>query len=205
MACSGDSGWTEISRTRGSMLPKKPPGAHECAAGAETGNEMSQASLGLRQDLGSGRGVVRAPVGIVVVLIGVEVTLRIGRIEPASLGDRSVGTVHRARQHDFGAVHLQHSQPLGRDILGHAEHQPVPSCGRDHRVGNPGISRRRIEDGGARTQHAAPFAILHDRVGSAIFDGSTRVLEFRLGKDLHTARARCQAAQFQQRCVPDRR
>ena len=48
-------------------------GADERAARAEPGDEMRDAAVGLLEDLDGGRLVVRPPVGVVVVLIGVEI------------------------------------------------------------------------------------------------------------------------------------
>ena len=69
------------------------------------------------------RLVVRAPVGVVVVLIRVEVALRIAGEQPPGLADRAVGAFHRIGQHELGAVRLQRARPLGRDVGGHAQLQ----------------------------------------------------------------------------------
>ena len=49
--------------------------AHERAARTEPGDEMRHAAIGLLEDLDGGGVVVRPPVGVVVVLIGVEVLI----------------------------------------------------------------------------------------------------------------------------------
>ena len=61
------------------MLAQAPADADERAARAEAGDEMRHAAVGLRQDLGRRRLVVRPPVGVVVVLVGVEVPFRVAR------------------------------------------------------------------------------------------------------------------------------
>ena len=74
---NGPCGWNEISLIAGTELPQPAAGADERAAGAETGDEMRQPSAGLLDDLRRGRVVVRAPVAVVAVLIGIEVAIGI--------------------------------------------------------------------------------------------------------------------------------
>ena len=52
--------------------------ADECAAGSDAGDEMGDPAFGLPPDFHRGGFVMGAPVGIVVVLIGIEIFIRIG-------------------------------------------------------------------------------------------------------------------------------
>ena len=74
---NGPCGWNEISLMPGLNFRSRRPVPTNGAAGAEAGDEMRQASAGLLDDLGRGRVVVRAPVAVVAVLIGVEVAIGI--------------------------------------------------------------------------------------------------------------------------------
>src|SRR4030095_1527535 len=78
-------------------LAQPAGGADERAAGAETGDEVRQASAGLLDDFRSGRVVVRSPVAVVVVLIRIEVPVRLGGFQPARLPDCTVGSLPTIR------------------------------------------------------------------------------------------------------------
>ncbi len=79
------------------MLAQAPADADERAARAQARDEMRHTAVGLRQDLGRRRLVVRPPVGVVVVLVGVEVPLRVLGEQAARFADRAVRAFHRAR------------------------------------------------------------------------------------------------------------
>ena len=57
---------------RGIALLERAPDAADCAAGAHSGDEMSDASLGLAPDLGPGGGFVGRGIGRIEVLIRLE-------------------------------------------------------------------------------------------------------------------------------------
>ena len=105
--CIGESGCTEISRmsrlnSRSRRptpmnVPLVPSPATKCVMRPSVCSMIS----------GAGRLVVRAPVGVVVVLIGVEVALRIAGEQPPRLADGAVGAFHRIGQDQLGAEGLQ--------------------------------------------------------------------------------------------------
>ena len=55
--------------------------------------------------------VVRAPVGVVVVLVGVEVSGRVLGEQAPRLADGAVGALHRIGEHDLGAERAQGARP----------------------------------------------------------------------------------------------
>ena len=91
----------------------------------------------------------------------------------------------RVGEHELGAVGAQDPLALGRDVLRHAELHPVAARGADHRVGDAGVARRRVEDRLARRQQrrrARPSRIM--RSGGAVLDRPARVLPLGLGVQL---------------------
>ena len=85
-------GWAEMHSHVRQILAQPARVAHERAAGAEQRDEVRDAAFGLLDDLGAGGLVVRLPVGVVIVLIGVEVAVGIGVVDLADLADRAIGT-----------------------------------------------------------------------------------------------------------------
>ena len=67
-------------------------GADKGAAGAEQCHEMRDAALGLFDNLRPGGLEMRLPVGIVAILIGVKISIRIRRIKLAYRADGAIGT-----------------------------------------------------------------------------------------------------------------
>ena len=122
-----------------------PGDARERPARPEPRDEVRDPAAGLGEDLRAGRVVVRPPVGIVVVLIRIEIAVGLGLIQPARLADRAVGSFHRVRQHQLGAVCKERALPLDRHVRGNAELHADAERGADHRVRDAGVPRRRIE------------------------------------------------------------
>ena len=144
--CSGESGCTEISRMSRrcsrsrrptpTNVPLVPSPATKCVMRPSVCSRIS----------GAGRVVVRAPVGVVVVLVGVEVALRVGSRRAAALrgsrrrclpSDRS----GRARRRSARSIRSR----SGVTFAG-THSFSVAARGRNHRVRNAGVAGRRVED-----------------------------------------------------------
>src|SRR5439155_25046567 len=77
------------------QLFQAPGGAHERAAGAESGHKMRNTASRLLEDLGRGGFVVCLPVCWVVVLVGIEVEGGVFGRDLAHAPDGAVGAFHR--------------------------------------------------------------------------------------------------------------
>ena len=87
-------------------LTQPAAGADERAARAEARDEVRHATARLLENLGPVVVEVRAPVGVVAVLVRVEVATRIGGVDPPRLVDGAVAAFHRIGEDDLGAVRL---------------------------------------------------------------------------------------------------
>ena len=70
---------------------------------------------------GRGRVVVRAPVAVVVVLVGIEVAVGLVGVQPPRLANRAVGAFERVGQHELGAERAQDQLPLRARVLRQAQ------------------------------------------------------------------------------------
>ena len=83
-------------------------------------------------------------------------------MQPSCLADRAVGAFHRIGDHDVGPIGAQRAKAFGGDIAGHAQLEAIAARRGDHRVGNPGVARRRVEDdatGSSRPDRSASLTI----------------------------------------------
>src|SRR5271155_3941771 len=103
------------------MLLQTACRSHEGSAGAKSGDEVGDLSLGLTPYLRRGRLVVGAPVGVVAVLVGVVKLITKFGCHFTGLADRPVGAVGGVRGNDLGAVSGENLLALGRDVGRHAE------------------------------------------------------------------------------------
>ena len=87
-----------------------------------------------------------APVGVVVVLIRVEIKIRRFREQFPRLPDRAVRTLAGIRVDQLSAVGPENTLALGTDVRSNAETYPVSFCGSNHRVGDPRVPGRGIEN-----------------------------------------------------------
>src|SRR5713101_4291388 len=84
-----------------------PGDSDEGAAGPQAGDEMGDPAGRLFNNLRSGGLEVRLPVGRVVILIRVKVTIGLGGIDLADLSNGAVGTLTGIGEHDFSAKGFQ--------------------------------------------------------------------------------------------------
>src|SRR5262249_59866573 len=100
-------------------------------AGPKAREEMGDASRGLLEYWNAGRFVMGAPVGRIVVLIGVKILVGIGRHDFAHGQDRAVRAGERIGQDKLRAVSLQNSLPLFAGVFREAEFDAVTKRGGD--------------------------------------------------------------------------
>ena len=134
--------------TSGFCSLRNRPDAHERAGGAEPGDEVGD--LGhVAPDLGAGALVVGPGVGLVAVL---EREPPVGVLGGHGLGPAhgAVGALATRRRDDLGAPHLEQLAPLDRDVLGQDDLEVVAAGAGDHRQGDAGVARGRLEDHLAR-------------------------------------------------------
>jgi hypothetical protein len=147
------------------------------AARPDSGDQDVELLAELFPDLGPGGVVMRLGVGGIGVLVGIE---RAGRLRGHATRDRVV----RARvlrldlgraDDDLGAERPQQGDLLARHLVRHHEDAAVAALRRDLGQTDPGIARRRLDDGAARPQKALALGRLDHGQPDAILDRSARV------------------------------
>ena len=125
---------------RGFKLLQPPRRADERAAGAEPRHEVGHAASRLLENLGSGSQVMGAPVGGVVILVGVEIKAGIFLGQNPHPANGAVGAFHGVGVNNIRAIGFQNALALHAHIGGHAEFHAVVPGRADHRVGDAGIA-----------------------------------------------------------------
>ena len=188
----------------GSRLAQPTARSHEGPARAQSRDEVGDRPVGLLEELGPGRLVVRAPVGRITVLIRVEVGVRVLGVELLRHADRSVGSLQGAGPHHVGPVDAEQALSLLGDARRDAELDGISERRAEHGVRDPGIAGRRVEQGAAGPERPRAEAVEDHRGGRAVLHGSAGVLRFELGVDLD-ARMRLEPAETHQRGIADER
>ena len=124
--------------------PEEAGHAHQGPARAQPGHECVDLRA-VGQDLGAGRLLVDTGVRRVAVLVGHDVA-RLGGHELLGQRDRPVRPERARRLDHLGAEQLDQLAPLGGDVVGHDQGHPIALPTTDHRQGDPGVARRRLED-----------------------------------------------------------
>ncbi len=106
---------------------------------------MGDLAFGLVPDLVGGGAVVRAPVFVVGVLVGVEVAVGFGGGQLAGFADGAVGAVGGVGPDDLGSVGGEKALALGRDVGGHAEGDGEAQRRAEHGVGDAGVAAGGVE------------------------------------------------------------
>ena len=119
--------------------------ADERAAGAEHGDEVRHAAFGLLPDFFRGRAVMRAPVRVVRVLVGVEVLPRLRGRKFARFADGAVRAFGCVGEHDLRTVGANRALALLRYVLRHAQGHREALRRAHHGVGNSGIAAGGIQ------------------------------------------------------------
>jgi hypothetical protein len=108
-----------------------------------------------------------------------------------------LGTAHGAvrallagRQDDLGAHDLEHLATLDRHALGEQDLDRVALQAGDRGQRDPGVARRRLEDGLAGEQRAVLLGRFDHRLGDAVLHRPEGVLHLELGEDAHVGTGR---------------
>src|SRR4029077_21109494 len=146
--------------------------AHEGSAGAEDGDKVGDTSLRLLPDLVGRAMVVSLPVGVVGILVGVVIKIRMLDIEFARHADRAIGSVAGICIDDVRAVGVQDSLPFLRNIFRHAERNWNALGGADHGVGNASVAAGGVEQNLAGSYPSAAFCLGDDVGRGAVLNRS---------------------------------
>src|SRR5712671_1894061 len=106
---------------------------------------MSNAPFGLLPNLVRRSVIVREPIGVVRILVGVKIQIRMLGGKFASRTDRAIGTLARIGINDVGAVSVQNLLALNRNIRRHAKRNREALSRTQHGVSYPGIAAGRIK------------------------------------------------------------
>jgi hypothetical protein len=149
----------------------------------------------LLDQLRRGGVVVGFPVRVVVVLIRIEIAIGVGCIEAARLTNGAVSALERTCQPQLGAKRPKDELSLGTRVFRQAQRHFVPTRRAHHRVGDAGVSRRRIQNRAVRSQTTGGLALQNHARGRPVFHRSTRVLPLGLRVQLHSRRLALELAQ----------
>ena len=81
---------------------------------------MGDAAFGLLPDFIGGAVIVRAPVGIIGILVGVEVFVWIFRRKFAHFANRAIRPLARIGVNNFRTIRVQNTLALQRNVFRHA-------------------------------------------------------------------------------------
>ncbi len=101
---------------------------------------MRQLAAGLLDELRGGGVVVRPPVRVVAVLIGIEIPVGIRGMDATRFADRAVGAFERARENQLGPERAQNQLAFRARVFGQAERHLVAARRADHRVRDAGVA-----------------------------------------------------------------
>ncbi len=149
-------------------LLEVPAGARDRAAGADPGDEVRHAAVGVGPDLGARGLVVRRRAVRVRVLVRLP---RARDLADQPVGDRVVGVRvvggHSGRRHDDArAVRAQHVALVLAHLVGADEDAVVPLALRDEREADARVARRGLHDRAAR--RSSPDASAASTIFSAM-------------------------------------
>ena len=177
--------------------------AHERAARSKQSHEVRDAATGLFDDFRPGCVVVRLPVGVVIVLIGIEVAVGVGFHDFPDGTDSAVGAFVSRCQDKLSPVCLQDALAFDRGIQRQAELDLITLCRADHGISDTGVAAGSVDQGLSRLELPRLFRLQNHVQGSPVLDGSAgiEILGFRVNFDPGIfGRNLCNP---QQRCVPD--
>src|ERR687893_2265157 len=155
----------------------------EGAARAETSDEVRDLTFGLLPDLGRRGLVVRARVGRVLVLVGVEVPLGVLGVQAPRLPDGAVGALAGVGEHHLDAVGAQYLLALLAGVLGHAQLDLVAQRSPNPGVGDPRVAARGIDDGFFGREQPALLAVPNHPQRGPILYRTARVVPLSLAHD----------------------
>ena len=185
------------------VLLQAPRDADECAGRAEARDEVRDAPARLLEYLDRRAFVMRARVGGVGVLIGIEVRVGVVSHQLAHHPNRAVRALARVAVHDLRAKRFDEGLALGADVARHYELHAIALGSPDERVGDAGVARRGVDDHPAPCQRAATLAVLDHRKRGPVLHRPARVEPLGLGVHLEARELALEHAHPQKRRVAD--
>ncbi len=186
----------------GLVCLEPPSDAHKGAGGAQAGHEVRHPAVGLAEDFRAGGVVVRAPVAVVVVLVGIKIAFGFVCHDLARQPDRAIAAFERIALDDRCAIGLRQGLALLRDVGRHHQPNGVALGRADHRIANAGIAAGGVDQDPIVRQPAVLLSVLDYTKRCAVLDGTARVEPLGLGVQLHPWLAH-QVAQVEERRVAD--
>ena len=178
-----------------------PRGADKSSAGAEPGDEMSDAPGGLFPDFVRRGLIMGAPIGRVAVLIHIKIPARLGGDNFLRAQNRSVRAFIARRDDQLGAKSLQNFLALFARARRQAKFHAIAQRRGNHGVGDPGISAGRVQDGLARLQLPRPFRFANHFQRGPVLYRAARIEPFRLAEKFHIGIVRAEALEAQKRRI----
>src|SRR5215469_305075 len=133
--------WLKGNSLNGGIKFFQPPrGSNERSARSQSSNKVSNCALGLRPDLFCCAAVVGSPVGIIGILIGVEIFVRISGLKLSGLANGAVRAFQGISPDDLCAVRGEDALAFRRDICRNANGDGDAARCTDHGVSNAGVS-----------------------------------------------------------------
>src|SRR2546426_283951 len=158
------------------------------ATRSQARNKVSYSSFGLLPDFATGAFVMRAPVGVVIILIRVEIFCSIARGHLASDRLRAVRALQRICFNNFRAVNSQNALALFARVRRQTERHRISARGPQHGISDSGISTRRVQNDFAWIKSAAALSLENHRQSGAVFNGSSRIHMLSFDEDLDASR-----------------
>src|SRR6266542_6482236 len=112
--------------------------------------------------------IMGAPIGVVVVLIGIEILSRRGCKQLASFDLRAIASLAGIGFDDPGAITLQNMFAFAARITRQTERHAVTKCGAEHGEGNAGVAAGGVENGFSLIQETSPLGIHNHCQGRTI-------------------------------------
>src|SRR5450631_2293150 len=178
-------------------------GPDEGAAGAEHRDKMRNASLGLLPDFVGGPVIVRFPVGVVGILVGIEILIGMLGGELAGQADGAVGAIGGIGIKNVGAIAMQDLLALARNVFRHAQGDGESFGRSQHGVSDASVAAGGVEKNFAGAKLTAAAGLGDDVGGGAIFDRSAGVVPFGLTQKCYARQVGGERVQTQQRSVAD--
>ena len=165
---------------------------------------MRYLPVGLRPDLVRGPVVVGFPVRIVVQLVGEEILFwRCGQ-DPLRLPGRSIHPLRGVGENQLCPVRAQRRQETLVGVCRNTELHLVAARGAEHRVGDAGVARGRIDDGFPGTECAASLSVQDHRGCRPVLHRAAGIHPLGLGKELDLpGEVAADAQELQKRSVAD--
>ena len=99
------------------------------------------------------------PVGVVVVLVGHEVAIRVLLVDRPRHADRAVAALLRVAVHDLGAVGMDERLALVADVGGHHQLHAIALRRPHHRVGDARVAAGAVDDGAVVGVLSVPYGL----------------------------------------------